>query len=383
LVLDRRECRGIKLASQNHVQQTNSSEFLVRSEENTQKSYEVSWAGKQWICTCEDYRKRRRRCKHIHAVGYYLASKDLASTLRSNQQSDSSCPSCGSADAVIGHGWRYNKSVPVRRFLCKRCGVTFGNRSGFERMKNRAVVIAAALDLYFRGLSLRKISEHLETFHGAKVSYTTIHYWLSKFVGLVHGFVQNLPVKTGGRWHADDTLVRLKGRHMVLWGLLDSETRFLIAEHISRKRSSDAASKLFKKGCSRAQFSRNKPLELITDGLSSYQSAVERELKSSEAFESVIHIQGPLIGPIDNNRMERLFGTLKQRTKLALHFNNEKGANLFAKGFTTHYNYVRGHMALGGKTPAEAVGMSKCKLSWLDLIRMVSSKNKHGRVNQG
>lgn len=377
MVLDRREYKGIKLVSQNHVQQINSSKFLVSSEKNPLKSYEVSWAGKQWVCTCEDYRKRHRRCKHIHAVGYYLTSKDLATTLRSNQQSDSSCPSCGSADAVIGHGWRYNKSEPVRRFLCKRCGVTFGDRSGFERMKNRALVVAAALDLFFRGLSLRKISEHLETFYGAKVSYTTIHYWLSKYVRLVHGFLQDLPVKTGGRWHADDTLVRLKGRHIVLWSLLDSETRFLIAEHISRKRSSDAASKLLKKGCSRAQSSRNKPLELITDGLSSYQSpAVEGEIKQSKAFQSVIHIQGPLTGPIDNNRMERLFGTLKQRTKLALHFSNEKGANLFAKGFATHYNYVRGHMALGGRTPAEAAGLTKRKLSWLDLIEEASKKSK-------
>ena len=52
-------------------------------------------------------------------------------------------------------------------------------------MKNQAKIIATALDLYFRGLSLRKISEHFETLYQAKVSYTSVYYWLSKYVEIV------------------------------------------------------------------------------------------------------------------------------------------------------------------------------------------------------
>ena len=78
--------------------------------------------------------------------------------------------------------------------------------------------------------------------------------------------------------------------------------------------------------------------------------------------------------------MERLYGTLKERANLTKHFNNEKGASLFAKGFATHYNYVRGHMALGGKTPAEVAGLTERKLSWLDLIANASSKCDLKRV---
>lgn len=381
LVLNKRESRGVKLVAENGVQPIDSSKFLVRSERDSRRNYRVSWAGKRWVCTCEDYRKRHRRCKHIYAVGYYLALRGFTLTLRSNLQSDPSCSSCGSTDAVISHGWRCNKSGPVRRYLCKRCRVTFTDRSGFEGMKNQAMVIATALDLYFRGLSLRKVSEHLETLHGIKVSYTSIHYWLSKYVELVHNSLKDLCVKTGGRWHADDTLVRVKGRHVVLWELLDSETRFLIAEHISRKRSSEEASKLLKRGRSRAQTSQDKPLELVTDGLPSYTEAVEKELAPSVSPQRVVHIQGPLTGSVNNNKMERLYGTFKERARLALHFDHEGGADLFAKGFTTHYNYVRGHMALGGKTPAEAMGLSNRKLSWLDLITKSSLRGKRERVS--
>ena len=380
MVLKRREFKGIKLVSQNHVQQINSSKFLVHSEKESTKNYEVSWAGKHWVCTCEDYRKRRKRCKHIHAVSYYLAVKSFAPALKSNSRFEELCPNCGSAEAIISHGWRYNKSGPVKRYLCKGCGATFTNRRGFEGMKNQAMVIAAALDLYFRGLSLRKISEHLETLYRVKVSYTSIHYWLSKYVELVHIFVQGLRVKTGERWHADDSLIRLRGRHAVIWTLLDSKSRFLIGQHISRKRSSKEASTLLKIGRARAQTSQNEVLELVTDGLPSYAVALERELAPGEAFQRVIHIQGPLTGLVNNNKIERLYGTFKERTKLTLHFNNEGGAELFAKGFTTYYNFVRGHMALNGRTPAEAAGLSKRKLSWLDLISEASSKGRHKRV---
>lgn len=380
MVLNHREYKGIKLLSLNSVQQIDPSKFLVRSEKDPNKNYEVSWAGKQWVCTCEDYRKRQKRCKPIYAASYYLAVRGFVPALESNSQSEQSCPNCESTEALIGHGWRHNKSGPVRRCLCRQCGTTFTDRSGFEGMKNQAKIIAMAIDLYFRGLSLRKVSEHLETLHGVKVSYTSIYYWLSKYVSLVNNLVQDLRVETGERLHADDSQIRLRGRHMVLWELLGSETRLLIAQHISRKRSSEEALTLLKRGCANTEAPRNNIVELVTDGLSSYAEAVKGISVPSQKARRIVHILGPLTcSSVNNNKVERMFGTLKERAKLTKHFNNDGGAELFANGFKTHYNFVRGHMALGGRTPAEAAGLSKRKLSWLDLIGEASSKRRQGR----
>ncbi|KXB02194.1 hypothetical protein AKJ43_02295, partial [candidate division MSBL1 archaeon SCGC-AAA261D19] len=95
---------------------------------------------------------------------YYLAVKDVSSAVEGLSEGEG-CPKCGLDDQVIKKGFRYNQSGPVQRYKCKRCGVKFVKRTAFVGMKNKAKVVATALDLYFRGLSLRQVAEHLETSH--------------------------------------------------------------------------------------------------------------------------------------------------------------------------------------------------------------------------
>ena len=241
-------------------------------------------------------------------------------------------------------------------------------------MKNQAKIIATALDLYFRGLSLRKVSEHLAVLYNIKVSYTTIYYWLAKYVEIVEDQTQRAPLTTGERLAADETLVRLRGRHLVLWGLLDRETKVLVAEHVSARRSTDDACKLLEKGRKNTKDTEIPVSELVTDGLASYSEAVARQ--SSTRTKPLIHVQGPGLtnGKVSNNEMERLMETVKERTKLTKHFNSYSGAQLFSKGFRTYYNNCRGHLALDGKTPAQAAGVSEKKMSWLDLISKAQEK---------
>jgi transposase-like protein len=92
-------------------------------------------------------------------------------------------------------------------------------------MKNQAKIIAVALDLYFKGLSLRQISAHFETLYGIKVCYTSIYYWLVKFVTIVDEIAPTRALTNGERLAADDTMIRLRGRYLILWALLDRETK--------------------------------------------------------------------------------------------------------------------------------------------------------------
>lgn len=98
----------------------------------------------------------------------------------------SCCPKCNSNKFVIKRGFRYNKSETVQRYFCKKCGIKFSNRTVFKGMKNKIAAIVSALDLYFRGISLRQIAEHLELTHGIKVSHGTIHNWVKRYVDLYH-----------------------------------------------------------------------------------------------------------------------------------------------------------------------------------------------------
>jgi len=84
--------------------------------------------------------------------------------------------------------------------------------------------------------------------------------------------------------------------------------------------------------------------------LESYKSAAQRE------FPNAVHVSGVGIqGRVNNNRMERLHGTFKERTKVMRAM--KKNDSSIIEGQRIYYNHIRPHGALNGKTPAEAAGI--------------------------
>jgi len=241
-------------------------------------------------------------------------------------------------------------------------------------MKNQTMTIVCALDLFFRGISLREIHQHLQSTFGIDVSYVTIHNWVKKYVEIVKRYTERLEAITSERWHADETLIKVRGRQMVLWCLLDAETRQLIAQHISQARSKEDATILFKKG---KKSSKTSPHEVITDGLQSYDFALESEFRAKRDIEvsngRLLHIIGPLVGKINNNKIEAFNGCIKRRLKSMGHLNSAEGAKIFAEGYQVHHNFIREHKALKGKTPGELAGISNEKMNWRELIDKASN----------
>jgi len=90
----------------------------------------------------------------------------------------STCRKCGSG-RVVKTGIRHNKAGGVQRFLCKECGHKFTRNGRFERMKATPKAITIALDLYFKGVSQRKIVHPLKQFCGVKVTQPCTVKWLS------------------------------------------------------------------------------------------------------------------------------------------------------------------------------------------------------------
>jgi len=369
----RSENRGIQILTKGDVKKQNDSHYQVRSQTDQNTWYDVNWDKNHWSCTCMDYQKNRSRCKHINAVNYQLILEEIK--LGTAHLTDEGlCPECNRKDQVIKQGIRYNRSGPIQGYLCKRCNRKFPARpASFKGMKNKIRIITATIDLYFRGLSLRQITEHLQTTYNTKVCHGTIYYWLRKYVSLVSQYSGKLNANFPGRWHADETVLHVNGRHLLLWSLLDSDTRFIIATHISQKRSEEEAAILMKKGVNK---STTAPSEIVTDALPSYNNAIQNELGS--ANDQIVHLTGSLSKAF-NNRMERLNGTYKNRMRTMAGFQNKEGAAQFVDGFSTFYNFIKPHMALGDLTPAQMLGLVDEKYSWLDLI--LAAENKKTKAN--
>ena len=77
---------------------------------------------------------------------------------------------------------------------------------------------------------------------------------------------------------------------------------------------------------------------------------------------------------INNNRFGRLNGMLRERTKVSRGWKTCKTP--IAEGQRIHYNFVKPHMGLEGKTPAEASGIKieEEKNKWLNLIQNAINK---------
>ncbi len=66
------------------------------------------------------------------------------------------------------------RGVEIRRYSCKDCHFRFVIDSGFGRARADGKVITAVLDLYFKGISLRKVCDHLKQFYGIEITHWTI-----------------------------------------------------------------------------------------------------------------------------------------------------------------------------------------------------------------
>jgi Integrase core domain len=67
----------------------------------------------------------------------------------------------------------------------------------------------------------------------------------------------------------------------------------------------------------------------------------------------------------NNNRVERLNGTIRERVKVQRGMKTMKTP--LAKGQRIRYNFVKPHMALSNQTPAQAAGLTPG--GWNELLR--------------
>ncbi|MCX8153616.1 MAG: IS6 family transposase [Candidatus Bathyarchaeota archaeon] len=370
--MSRREIKALQIVAKKGIYEMGNGMFKVASQSKPSQYHVVRTIDGKRLCDCADFAKGKK-CKHIYAATYYLMLKDLTLGISCNEENIDTCPNCNSRQ-IVKSGYRHNKSGLVQRYYCKSCKKSFRDPRGFKWSRYNPHIIATALDLYCRGLSLREVADHLKSTYKIAVSYGTIYMWIKRYVELVHKYTTSLTKRTYERWCADETVLRIKSRDLLLWTLLDYESRLLIAHRISTTKNTKEAASLIKKGL---QSTSSPPLELVSDGNPAYSKALKNAIKPSTP---IIHVVGPLAGPITNNRSERLNQTVKRRVRKAIHFNSKEGAESFMKAFEVFYNFIRPHQALENYTPAEKAGIME-KTSWHRLIKMAKSKGMRGNNN--
>ena len=233
-------------------------------------------------------------------------------------------------------------------------------------MKTPANHVSSALNMYYEGMSIKAIRRNLKQEYGNVPSTATIYEWIQKYTQYAIDSIKDYPPKNiGNIWVADETVIEIDGNNVWLWCVIDYKTRFLLATRISRSRTTRDAQILYDRAVAVAGI---EPDKVITDGLPSYLDI--RWGKDTE------HIRSRPFATGDNTQLiERFNETLKQRTKTMRGLKNIESAHDFISGWLVHYNYLRPHISLGDKTPAEVAGIEDYPYkNWADITRHKPSK---------
>ena len=277
------------------------------------------------------------------------------------------CTHCGSENYI-----KYGKKNGKQHYMCKECNRKFADNQYFERLKGDPNIVCLTLDLYFKGVSLRKICDHLKQFYGLRIVHVTLLNWIRKYIRIMDEYTRQFKPNLSDIWNVDEMMISVSGDWFYLWNIIDDETRFHLASVISKERKIADAQKTMITAKKRAH--GNRPSFIITDGLSSYNKAIEEEFHSAKR--KTIHIgnvgiRGKKAGKdiFDNNLVERLQGTIRERNKTQRGLKDEYSA--FIRGHQVYYNYIRLHESLFGKTPAKIanIDLNLGDTKWENLLK--------------
>jgi len=267
------------------------------------------------------------------------------------------CAYCGSF-AIIKIGKRKTKCGLRQRYQCKECNRKFVN-DPIKGHKATAKLITLCMDLYFKGLSYRKIADTLFQFYDLKVHHETVRRWINKFMKAINKYVKTLEPKLSMIWCIDEQQVKTKEGWLWCWNAMDHDTRFLIANILTKKKDLANTHKIFQETKSNT---KHNPALICTDGWTSYAPVIRNEYVVSAHKKNIALRDG------GNNRVERYHGNWKERYKVMRGLENENTSKEMLENYRTYYNFIRPHQAIRGLTPAEMTGLNIGNHKWMELL---------------
>ena len=257
------------------------------------------------------------------------------------------CKFCG-LSSVVKNGMKNGS----QRYLCKGCRHKFyDNGNSFAKMRTPTHVIVSALNMYFQGLSVRKVSEELSEIFGEEISQVSIWSWVQKYSRAVADYVETLPVNLSGKYHHDETEISIGGQSRWFWETIDEDTRFLVAHHVSANRSTEEAKKVFSKA-----LAKQRPIALFTDGSFTYDGAFSKVFytrykasrvgktpaQASTCIRSMMLLVSLALIPTLLTH-----STLKDRLSPMHGLKHNETAQTLLDGFVAYYNFCRTHQSTG------------------------------------
>jgi transposase-like protein len=137
--------------------------------------------------------------------------------------------------------------------------------------------------------------------------------WIEKYTNLMKQYVDKLKYQVSDTWRADEVFVKFSGNMKHLLALMDDETRYWIAQEDADTKDKHDAKNLFHEA---KVIAGKRPNTLITDGLPAYHDAFNKEFYTNSCPCSKLINAIKLDGDLNNNKMERINGEIKDGEKV-------------------------------------------------------------------
>ena len=364
--MNKRYCRGQQITRKNNqITRIDQTHYKVNSQSRNIQ-HDVISLESGWSCSCEDHKFRKICCKHVHAVEISLKiRKQVKQQVTIKEVNIDCCKFCNS-DNIIKKGIKKTKHGNFQQFKCKKCNKRFIQNFGFEKMRATPQAITASMNLYFNGESLRHVADSMKLF-GVKISYKGVEGWIKKYVSLMEKYLESITPQVSDKWRTDELYIKIKGDRKYLYAMMDDETRYWIAKQVSDRKYTEDVKPMFRKA---VKVAKKKPSLLISDGAPNFHEAWKDEWKAKNFLHKdtkhIRHIH--MKNDRNNNKMERLNGELRDREKVMRSLKN--GDSAIISGMQIHHNFIRSHMGIDGKTPAQSSGIEiEGDNKWITIIQ--------------
>ncbi len=155
--------------------------YIVKSQTLVGKQYTVELLENVWVCSCPDFEYRKiENCKHIYAVQLFVEAQNQKKEEQKPQifaEDAIKCDSCGSI-RIIKYGFDCGKQT----YFCKECQHKFRESSILTKIKFTPELVTLCLDLYFSGLSLRKVARNVSDHFNVDLHHSTIYDWIQRYI---------------------------------------------------------------------------------------------------------------------------------------------------------------------------------------------------------
>jgi len=237
------------------------------------------------------------------------------------------------------------------------------------------------------GLSARMTAQALKRVFDIPISHQTVIHYINASASYLRDFVDANSPAPKDTCAADETYIKVEGYTHYTWFIIAQNQRAICGYNLSNSRGTEPALSLLNSSYGPPESPKCETAELVTDGLSSYDSAVvaynsaAREHADQNVLtkHTVVGLQN-LDPQSETYRpfkqlVERLNRTYKFHTRPRAGFKNFDGVVALTTLFVAFYNFMRPHGRLKANPPAPLTclqGHTLYPKMWVEMLRQAA-----------